>query len=505
MDNARTETEAATLRLGWQTDSDQHPVHWLNSHTERIANHALIRLSAYSMARHALVVAQSGSGKSFFLGRLLEELLSNTSARCLVLDPNADFRKVHEIVDERRWQTASYDMRAGIGWLPTERCRREFADRWEEIRKKVNMMGFSEESDDEVATARSDEVAPVRLWWPLVNLASMYGEVPPMRSSELFHCHTLVKGLGTFFTLKFRAGLIVPRDDFFSEVEIILTSPPRVARNWFNERYEYKSLHDALVGKSISNFTYQDRPADVKNELAHLLRTFIDDAVRIRDVIKSDIVDFYLARIEQYKASGILGTRPPIEEPGGASPVQLEVLDLPSLPNRNIRLLAVNEILTNEWEKAKTQLAEALEKEPGDDTRVPVFIVVDEAHNLMPEMARGSLDGAIKEQFRTIAAEGRKYGIFLLAVTQRPEKLDRFITSECENVAIMKLSSGSAAIEVSQALSLPSTPIRLEELKKGRFVLFGPWAQREGIVGYTAGRRTREGGRDLPKSWATLS
>ena len=40
-----------------------------------------------------------------------------------------------------------------------------------------------------------------------------------------------------------------------------------------------------------------------------------------------------------------------------------------------------------------------------------------------------------------IAAEGRKYGLFLILVSQRPDKLDHPILSECANKAIMRLDS----------------------------------------------------------------
>jgi len=43
---------------------------------------------------HTLIVGQSGSGKSFMLGRFLEEIAAKTSARMVILDPNSDFVEV---------------------------------------------------------------------------------------------------------------------------------------------------------------------------------------------------------------------------------------------------------------------------------------------------------------------------------------------------------------------------------------------------------------------------
>ena len=49
------------------------------------------RLSGASFNRHTFLCGQSGSGKSYALGVLLEQLLIDTDLPLLVLDPNGDF------------------------------------------------------------------------------------------------------------------------------------------------------------------------------------------------------------------------------------------------------------------------------------------------------------------------------------------------------------------------------------------------------------------------------
>ncbi|MGB6177060.1 MAG: hypothetical protein WBF43_12165, partial [Methylocella sp.] len=112
-----------------------------------------------------------------------------------------------------------------------------------------------------------------------------------------------------------------------------------------------------------------------------------------------------------------------------------------------------------------------------------------------------------QEQFRRIAAEGRKFGLFLILVTQRPDKLDQWVLSECANQAVMKIGSKGVAAETAKALGLDSQKQKsLEEcvqFKVGRALLFGPWASTEPARVYGAMRRTAEGGRNLrPKHWA---
>lgn len=46
------------------------------------------------LLHHTLVVGQLGSGESFFVARLLEEVLLRKQARALIVDPNGDFRRL---------------------------------------------------------------------------------------------------------------------------------------------------------------------------------------------------------------------------------------------------------------------------------------------------------------------------------------------------------------------------------------------------------------------------
>ena len=98
------------LVLGWQVNAEGHPIYWLNENVKVGLQHNsdLFRVSADVMDSHTVIVAQSGSGKSFFLGRLVEELLMRTKCRCLIFDPDGDFSRMDQ-VNEDVWQERSYD------------------------------------------------------------------------------------------------------------------------------------------------------------------------------------------------------------------------------------------------------------------------------------------------------------------------------------------------------------------------------------------------------------
>src|ERR1035441_1150862 len=54
----------------------------------------LITIKPQELLHHMLIVGQSGSGKSFLIARLIEEILLRTQARVVVIDPNGDFRRI---------------------------------------------------------------------------------------------------------------------------------------------------------------------------------------------------------------------------------------------------------------------------------------------------------------------------------------------------------------------------------------------------------------------------
>ena len=63
------------------------------------------------------------------------------------------------------------------------------------------------------------------------------------------------------------------------------------------------------------------------------------------------------------------------------------------------------------------------------EERRPILIVVDEAHNLCSPDLESTAARAVRELIIQVAAEGRKFGLWLLLSTQRPSKGHRQIVS----------------------------------------------------------------------------
>jgi uncharacterized protein DUF87 len=74
--------------------------------------------------------------------------------------------------------------------------------------------------------------------------------------------------------------------------------------------------------------------------------------------------------------------------------------------------------------------------------RTPLCIVCDEAHLYLPTREEsGALERRALQVFERIAKEGRKYGVGLMVVSQRPADVSRTILSQCNNFVVMRLTN----------------------------------------------------------------
>jgi hypothetical protein len=77
-----------------------------------------------------------------------------------------------------------------------------------------------------------------------------------------------------------------------------------------------------------------------------------------------------------------------------------------------------------------------LASSPVDRTR-PVFLVYEEGHNFAPAHGASISRNIIKR----IAGEGRKFGVGFAIVSQRPSKLDADVTSQCNTIIAMRIKN----------------------------------------------------------------
>jgi DNA helicase HerA-like ATPase len=71
---------------------------------------------------------------------------------------------------------------------------------------------------------------------------------------------------------------------------------------------------------------------------------------------------------------------------------------------------------------------------------IPFLIVCEEAHNYIPKSG-GAEYKASKKSIERIAKEGRKYGLSLMVVSQRPSEVSDTIFSQCNNFVALRLTN----------------------------------------------------------------
>jgi len=182
----------------------------------------------------------------------------------------------------------------------------------------------------------------------------------------------------------------------------------------------------------------------------------------------------------------------------GDNSLRVLCLDLACLEHQKQVLVTADVALNLLWNARREEWRRTIIKPKDEDSRVPVFVVIDEAHNLAPEHPLNDAAVGVNEILTRIAMEGRKYGVFLVLVTQRPSRLCSNLLSQCDNLCLMKMSNPADVQMVIERFGFipPSLATRALEFSRGQMVLCGEFVY-DPVLAQVSPRRTEEGGRSL--------
>ena len=160
----------------------------------------------------------------------------------------------------------------------------------------------------------------------------------------------------------------------------------------------------------------------------------------------------------------------------------IRILDISGLPNEVAGPLAAM--------LGRLLFQYKLYQTPEERKRDPVLLVCEEAHRYVPD--RGDAEySAAQTAIRRIAREGRKYGIGLMLVSQRPADVESTVISQCGTWLVLRLTNAADQQQVARFL-----PDGLSGMTKALPTL----AQQEAIfVGEGAAMPARVKVRDLEK------
>ncbi len=139
-------------------------------------------------------------------------------------------------------------------------------------------------------------------------------------------------------------------------------------------------------------------------------------------------------------------------------------------------------------------LIEVYDKIASAEFHYPVFIFIEEAHRFIPPDESTYSSSIIKR----IASEGRKFGIFLVLITQRPSKIHPDALSQCNSQIIMRITNPEDQNAVATSSERMSADLLsdLPGLNIGEAVIVGEMT-RVPVMVKIKKRKTREGGADI--------
>lgn len=296
------------------------------------------------LTKHVAVLAKSGSGKSYTVGVLIEEIVKNNIA-VLIIDPHGEY--------------------GSLKYANTE---------FEDVLKDYNLK-------------------PKALYENVVE----YGDVKSTKCSE---------------------QLKLPSDLSINNIFTIL---PKLSAS-------QKAFIYSLYG--INNFDFNSMNEDDNNdvnkddEINFDKNIDIDDFVHEIAISQSTVKWQIMHMINNIRLFNLFQKN--IDLSKLIKPGQVSIINLKGYPvdlQESITALLLSKLFHL---RKLNQVS-------------PFFCVVEEAHNFCPE--RNYKQAKSSDIIRTIASEGRKFGLSLAVVSQRPSRVDKNVLSQCTTQIIMKITN----------------------------------------------------------------
>jgi hypothetical protein len=323
----------------------------------------------------------TGAGKSYTVGRIIERMLVETNASIVVLDPHGEYGRA---------------FRGGkLNFAASEIIERSnekdellhICNRIEELQREGGgIRVYSPRSRDfSLKYDRQNQELALRL--DEMHIDELGTIFPEMTEPQQRMLQVVLK-----FWEKHSES---PRDP--TDLIKLCTSDLDKLKNW-----------DEL--SEGERKTLSSRSASI---VALRLRNLLDDA-------KS----FYEPGQKPFNVREMIGRRNSYS--GKQTAGRISIVDLQGLSRSSMEVVV--SILCNEILKAAQDTADPIR---------PVFLIVEEGHTFAPAMEASVSRAVIKK----IAAEGRKFGVGLAIISQRPNKLDSDVTSQCNTIIAMRIKN----------------------------------------------------------------
>ena len=329
--------------------------------------------------RHAIIVGSTGSGKSWTTARILEQVAGLPNANALVFDLHGEYKPL-ENDGIRHFRVAGPN----------------------DLGKEVNLRG---------------EVIYLPYW--LLDYEAMISMFVD-RSDQNAPNQTMLMSR-TIIEAKKASLDKEERQDILDNFTIDSPIP-------FNLDYVFSKL-TGLDTEMVPGSNNREKQGPYYGKLSRLI-------ARLENKRTDRRLGFLFQGSEQTNEYGWLetlcstlmgGARDQFDGKGG-----VKIIDFSEVPS-DILPLIVSLI---------ARLAFSLQQWMTPEKRHPIALFCDEAHLYIPERSQGDASNEISISiFERIAKEGRKYGVGLIVISQRPSEVNRTVLSQCNNLVSMRLTN----------------------------------------------------------------
>lgn len=362
---------------------------------------------------HLAVLAMTGAGKSYTVGRIIERLVAKNNGTVVVFDPHGEYG--------RAMQGGQIQFNGQLKDLDDPRDKREIP----EIQRMLERL--------------RDAGAGIIAYSPqIASFRHKYAGINKELALQFDHFEM----------------------DDISEILPGLTEP------------QQRVLDVAI---RYWRLTERTEPRDI-NRLRHLLGDGLDELKEWDQLSQAEAtaLNGRSAAVASLKLARVLSEAQSFYSAALSSPTDIyEMVGRPS--DKRGRLVIVD--LQGLSDTAKQIITALISSEilqaatSKTDPIRPAFLVYEEGHNFAPAGGAAVSHRIIKK----IASEGRKFGVGFAIISQRPSKLDPDVTSQCNTLIAMRLKNPDDQRFISKTSDMVSQADleELPSLSTGEALIFG--------------------------------
>lgn len=333
------------------------------------------------VTEHLAVLAMTGSGKSYTVGRIIERLVAEMNGTVVVFDVHGEYGKAFE--------KGEIHFNNNLDYIEDEREKKSIQRIQEKFLKLLKVGGgikvYTPQMDsfDYKYSAKNHHLA---LQFDRFDMDDLSSILPGLTEAQERVLDVAIR----YWKAKYNNP---PRD--IQDLTYLLSDEQGLEelKNWDNlTEGEAKALNNRSAAVASMKLTR------VINEAKSFYTRAIGEPTDIYDMIGEK----------------------------GNNVGRLVIIDLQGLSDDAKQIITA--LISSEIMRAASDKKRQIR---------PCFLVYEEGHNFAP----AGIPSISKKIIKKIAAEGRKFGTGFAIISQRPSKLDPDVTSQCNTIITMRLKN----------------------------------------------------------------